>query len=171
MTNSHLLSDFLGVGSQWFVQQSGPGLGKLTSFRQGRGLVIFSLTVTRIVDGGVVVGFRFPFQFLRSSRFLPKGSSGAFRPLFAHSWQLEDRFCSACHLFPSKDRCGKTQEVRVSLCGVTPDRAARRQRDLGLVSRDVKVVPRTGTQECWRQESIWGSRRRDETGADRVDMQ
>ena len=70
MTVSHLLGDFLGVGSQWFIHQGRTGLRKLAFFRRGRGPIISSLKVTRIVVrvGGFVVGLRFPLPFLRISR-------------------------------------------------------------------------------------------------------
>ena len=62
---SHLLDDFLGVRSWWFIQEGGTGLRKLAFFRQGRGPVTSSLKVTRIVESvcAVVVGFKLPFRF------------------------------------------------------------------------------------------------------------
>ena len=115
MASSHLLGVFLGVRSWGFVQHGGAGLGKLAFFRQGGGLVISSLKVIRIVVwvGGVVGRFRFSPLFLRRSKFLPEGSSGAFEPMLAHpSHIIRGSFAVLLVApFPSKDGSRKSQEV------------------------------------------------------------
>ena len=130
VTASHLRDDCLGVGSRWIIQQGGAGLGKLAFCHQGRGPVISSLKVTRIV---MVAGFRFPFPLLRSSWFVPERAPGTFKPLFAHSSHVTGGSFAVllATSLPSKTNVGRHRrsvQAQVSLREVTPDRAARRQR-------------------------------------------
>ena len=80
------------------------GLAKLCLFGENRFVVRFRV---------VVVGFRFPFPFLRSQRFLPEGSSRAFKPLFTHSSHVVGGSFAVllAASLPSKDQFRKTQEV------------------------------------------------------------
>ena len=75
-------------GSSSRAEQGGPG--ELAFLRQGRGPVVSSLKVARIVVRvcGVVVGFTFPFQ--ESSGFLPWGSLGALDPLLLWLLRIHD---------------------------------------------------------------------------------
>ena len=110
-----------GVGNRWFIQQVGTGLGKLAFFRQGRGPVVSSLTVTRTVVWvrGDVVGFRFPSPCLGSSWFPPEGSSGP------SSHCVHIRRCHQRIVCCSFGRHKWSVQAEVSLCEVTCDRAAR----------------------------------------------
>ena len=116
---------FIGVGSRWFIQQGGTSLCKLAFFRQGRGLVVSSLRVTRIVERirAVVVGFWFSFPCRVNSW------------VFAQSTRQPSSHCSHTRRTSLEDRCASehwtSDQARVSLREVTPDRAATGQGFLG----------------------------------------
>ena len=73
---SHLISDFFGVGSWWFVEQGGASLGEFAFSRQGRKVGHIVVRVR-----GMVVRFRFPFSCWEVPWFRPEGSSSALEPL------------------------------------------------------------------------------------------
>ena len=83
-------------------------------FSQGRDPVISSLKVTRIVMWVccVVVGFRFPFPFLRCSLFLPGNPwAPSSHCSYIRRTSLEDRFLFCLPPLSSKDQFQDVQEV------------------------------------------------------------
>ena len=153
----HLLGIF-GKGSwgkegeeEEAVVEQGGFLGELALIRQGRGPVVSYLKVAHIVVrvcGASDSGSR--LRFGEGSWFLPD-SLGASEPPFAHtSHVVGNSFAVLFSPTPTSEdkfrRDKRSVQARVSLCEVTPDKAARRQRAQAS-SAAFEMCVRSGTRE------------------------
>ena len=127
MPVSHLLDNFFVAGSRWFVEQGGAGFGELALFRQGRGSVVTLFKITRfdVRVRGVVVRLRFNSVFEAFVVSRPPSSH------CSHIRRMSLEYRVLCCVPPlsrrktSFGRHRRSVQARVSLCEVTPDKAAR----------------------------------------------
>ena len=119
MTVSHLICDSFGGGSWGFIEQGAAGLGKLALLRRSRGPAVSSLKVAHnvVMVCGVVVGFRRPFTKWWSQQFLPKGTTGSFKPrtFVACRWKI---ICCSASTFAWEDEFREAWEVSPGSCVV-----------------------------------------------------